>query len=147
MHPQCRETRDAADDQIRPRRGVRDDHHRAGRTPEFEETVAARALEPVQVVVLDGRVVEVGPAPERAGRVRIAIVTAMGPPPGGRPDRREIILVCEGGQSFSTARQIGAGEPGPALRLGDHGLALEEIVGVEGLDPGRIIVFDGEVVS
>ena len=77
----------------------------------FERAVASRALEPGQVVVLDGSVVEVGPAPERAGRVRIAIVTAMGPPPG------------------------------------DRGLALEDIVGVEGLDPGRIIVFDGEVLT
>jgi hypothetical protein len=113
----------------------------------FEKAVPARALEPGQVVVLDGRVVELGPAPEGAGRVRIAIVTAMGPPAGDRPDPREIVLTCEGGQSFSTARQIGAGEPGPALRSGDHGLALEDIVAVEGLDPGRIIVFDGEVVS
>ena len=113
----------------------------------FEKAVAARALEPGQVVVLDGRVVELGPAPEMAARVRIAIVTAMGPPPGDRPDPREIILTCEDGQSFSTARQIDPGEPGPALRSGDRGLALEEIVGVEGLDPGRIIVFDGEVVS
>jgi len=113
----------------------------------FEKAVAARALEPGQVVVLDGRVVELGPAPEGAGRVRVAIVTAVGPPPGDRPDPREIILTCEGGQSFSTARQIDPGEPGPALRSGDHGLALEDTVGVEGLDPGRIIVFDGEVVS
>ena len=112
----------------------------------FEKAVAARALEPGQIVVLDGRVVELGPATERAGRVRIAIVTAMGPPPGDRPDPREIILTCEGGQSFCTARRIGPGEAGPALRSGDYGLALEDIVGVEGLDPGRIIVFDGEVV-
>ncbi len=115
----------------------------------FEKAVAARALEPGLVVVLDGRVVELGPAPERAGRVRIAIVTAMGPPPGDRPDPREIILTCEGGQSFSTARLFGPDEPvpGPALRSGDYGLAHEEVVGVEGLDPGRIIVFDGEVVT
>jgi len=113
----------------------------------FERAVAARALEPGQVVVLDGRVVEVGPAPERAGRVRIAIVAAMGPPPGDHPDPREIILTCEGGQSFCTARQIGPDEPGPALRSGDYGLALEDIVGVEGLDPGRIIVLDGEVLT
>ncbi len=114
----------------------------------FEKAVAARALEPGQVVVLDGRMVELGPAPERAGRVRIAIVTAMGPPPGDRPDPREIILTCEGGQSFSTARLFGPDEPvpGPALRSGDYGLAHEEAVGVEGLGPGRIIVFDGEVV-
>jgi hypothetical protein len=113
----------------------------------FERAVLAEALEPGQVVVLDGRVVDVGPAPEGAGRARIAIVTAMGPPPGDRPDPREIVLTCEGGQSFSTARQIGAGEPGPALRSGDHGLAPEDIVAVEALDPGRIIIFDGEVVS
>ncbi len=113
----------------------------------FEKAVAARALEPRQVVVLDGRVVELGPAPESEGRVRIAIVTAMGPPPGDRPDPREIILTCEGRQSFSTARQIDPGEPGSALRSGDNGLALEEVVGVEGLDPGRIIVVDGEVVT
>jgi hypothetical protein len=115
----------------------------------FEKVVAARALEPGQVVVFDGRVVDLGPAPEGAGRVRIAIVTAMGPPPGDRPDPREVILTCEGGQSFSTARLFSPGEPmdGPGLRAGDYGLAHEEIVGVEALDPGRIIIFDGEVVS
>ena len=73
----------------------------------FDRAVAARALEPGQVVVLDGRVVEVGLAPEGAGRVRIVIVTALGTPPGDRPDPREIVLTCEGGQSFSTARRIG----------------------------------------
>jgi hypothetical protein len=99
--------------------------------------------------VLDGRVVEVGPAPESAGRVRIAIVTALGTPPGDRPDPREIVLTCEGGQSFCTARRIGPGEPlqGPGLTFEDYGLALEDIVGVEGLDPGRIIVLDGEVLT
>jgi hypothetical protein len=115
----------------------------------FDKAVAARALEPGQVVVFDGRVVDLGPAPEGAGRVRIAIVTAMGPPPGDRPDPREIILTCEGGQSFSTARLFSPDEPlqWPGLRSGDYGLGLEDTLGVEGLDPGRIIVFDGEVVS
>jgi hypothetical protein len=113
----------------------------------FDRAVAARALEPGQVVVLDGRVVDVGPAPEGAERARIVIVTAMGPPPGDHPDPREIILTCEGGQSFSTARRIGPGEPGPALRVGDHGLAHEDVVGVEELDAGRIIILDGEVVT
>ena len=99
--------------------------------------------------MLDGRVVEVGPAPEGAGRVRIAIVTALGAPPGDRPDPREIVVTCEGGQSFCTARRIGPDEPlqGPGLTFEDYGLALEDIVAVDGLDAGRIIVFDGEVVT
>lgn len=113
----------------------------------FEKAVAARALEPEQIVVLDGRVVDVGAAPEGTGRARIVIVTAMGPPPGDRPDPREIVLTCQGGQSFSTARRIDPGEPGPALRSGDHGLALEDIMAVEELDAGRIIVLDGELVT
>ena len=114
----------------------------------FDKAVAARALEPGQVVVLDGRVVEVGPAPERDARVRIAIVTALGTPPGDRPDPRELILTCEGGQSFCTARWFGPGAAQrPGLTFGDYGLALEGIVGVEGLDPGRIIVLDGDVVT
>jgi hypothetical protein len=116
----------------------------------FEKAVAARALEPGQVVVLDGRVVELGPAPEGAGRVRIAIVTALGTPPGDNPDPREIILTCEGEQGFCTARRIGPGEPlqGPGLAFEDYGLELEaDIVGAEGLDPGRIIVLTGEVVT
>lgn len=115
----------------------------------FEKAVAAPSLEPGQVVVLDGRAVELGPAPEGAGRLQIAIVTALGTPPGDRPDPREIVLTCEGGQSFCTARRIGPGEPleGPGLTFEDYGLALEDIVGVEGLDAGRIIVFDGEVVT
>jgi hypothetical protein len=71
----------------------------------------------------------------------------MGPPPGDSPDPREIVLTCEGGQSFSTARRIGAGEPGPALRVGNHGLAPEDIVGVEDLEAGCLIVLDGELVT
>jgi hypothetical protein len=116
----------------------------------FEKAVAARALEPGQVVVLDGRVVELGPAPERAGRVRIGIVTALGAPPGDRPDPREIVLTCEDRQGFCTARRIGPREPlrGPGLTFEDYGLEFEaDIVGVKGLDPGRIIVLDGEVVT
>ena len=115
----------------------------------FDKAVAARALEPGQVVVLDGRVIDVRPAPQAAGRVRIAIVTALGTPPGDRPDPREIVLTCEGRQSFCTARRVGPGEPlhGPGLTFEDYGLALEDIVGVEELDAGRIIVLDGEVVT
>jgi hypothetical protein len=115
----------------------------------FEKAVAARALEPGQVVVLDGRVVELGPAPEDAGRVRIVIVTALGPPPADRPDPREIVLTCESGQSFVTARRFGPGEAllGPGLTFGGDGLALGETVRVEGLDAGCIIVFDGEVMT
>jgi len=115
----------------------------------FEKAVAARALEPGQVVVLDGRVVELSPAPERAGQVRIVIVTALGTPPGDRPDPRELVLTCEGDQSFCTMRRIGPDEPlqGPGLTFEDYGLALEDILGVEGLDAGRIIAFDGEVVT
>jgi hypothetical protein len=115
----------------------------------FERSVAARALEPGQVVVLDGRVVDVRPAPGGARRVRIVIVTALGVPPGDRPDPRELVLTCERGQGFCTARRIGPGEPlrGPGLTFGDYGLALEDVVGVEGVDAGRIIVLDGEVVT
>jgi hypothetical protein len=115
----------------------------------FERAVAARALERGQVVVLDGRLVELGPAPEDAGRVRIVIVTALGPPPGDRSDPREIVLTCQAGQSFVTARRFGPGEAllGPGLTFGGDGLALEETVGVEELDVGRIIVFDGEVMT
>jgi hypothetical protein len=115
----------------------------------FERSVAVRALEPGQVVVLDGRVVGVGTAPEGAGRVRVVIVTALGTPPGDRPDPREIVLTCESGQSFCTARRIGPGDRqrGPGLTFEDYGLALEDIVGVEELDAGRIIVLDGEVVT
>ena len=99
--------------------------------------------------MLDGRVVEVGLAPEGAGRVRIVIVTALGTPPGDRSDPREIVLTCEGGQSFCTARPVGPGEPlpGPGLTFEDYGLALEDIVGVEELDATRIIALDGEVVT
>ena len=99
--------------------------------------------------MLDGRVVEVGPAPDRDARVRIVIVTALGIPPGDRPDPRELVVTCERGQSFCTARRIGPGErlQGPGLTFEEYGLALEDIVGVEELDARRIIVLDGEVVS
>jgi hypothetical protein len=77
------------------------------------------------------------------------IVTALGTPPGDRPDPREIVLICEGGQSFCTTRRIGPDEPlrGPGLHVGDYGLALEDTVRVEALDARRIIVLDGEVVT
>lgn len=70
-----------------------------------------------------------------------------GTPPGDHLDPREIILTCDGGQSFSTARRIDPGERGPALRVGNHGLAHEDILRVEELDAGRIIILDGEVVT
>jgi hypothetical protein len=80
----------------------------------FERSVAARALKPGQVVVLDGRVVEVRPAPDMAGRVRIVIVTALGTPPGDRPDPREIVLTCRHGAAHRRARRV----PRPTVRQG-----------------------------
>jgi hypothetical protein len=60
----------------------------------FDKALAAGRLEVGQVVVVDGRVLETGPDPDDARRVRLVLVTELGPPPGDHPDQREMVLSC-----------------------------------------------------
>ena len=50
-----------------------------------------------------GRVLETGPDPEDASRVRLVLVTVLGPPPGDDPDQREMVLSCPRDMNFGTA--------------------------------------------
>jgi hypothetical protein len=70
----------------------------------FEEVRAAGELDEGQIVVLDGHVVEVTPAPDDPERVRLTLVPALGPPPGTSPDQRAIEVICPRDMVFGTAR-------------------------------------------
>src|SRR5919202_984059 len=70
----------------------------------FGEARSAGELDPGQIVVLDGHVVEVEPDPDDPERVRLVLVRALGPPPGTSPDQREIELTCPSDMVFGTAR-------------------------------------------
>jgi hypothetical protein len=115
-----------------------------------EKAVTARDLEDRQPVLLDGRAVEVGPDPEAPGRVRVAIVSVLGPPPGDQPaDQRQILLSCPAEATFRIARQVARGERlvGAGVEIGDHGLQFEGDVAAGQLKEGQVIATDGNVVS
>jgi hypothetical protein len=65
---------------------------------------SAAQLDPGQIVVFDGHVVDVKPEPQDPGVVRVVLVRALGPPPGRNPDQREIELVCPRDMVFATAQ-------------------------------------------
>jgi hypothetical protein len=70
----------------------------------LERAVAAGELQEGAIVVLDGHVVERSGDPDDPGRVRLTLVTALGPPPGRDPDRREIVISAPRDMRFATAR-------------------------------------------
>jgi hypothetical protein len=69
----------------------------------FGDAVPAAELDPGQIVVLDGHVVDVKPDPDDPDRVRLVLVRALGPPPGRTPDQRPIEVVCPRDMAFATA--------------------------------------------
>jgi len=69
----------------------------------FRAAVAAGELHEGQIVVLDGHVVGVAPDPHDPERVRVTLVSALGPPPGGSPDQRRIEVVCPRDMVLGTA--------------------------------------------
>jgi hypothetical protein len=69
----------------------------------FTEARAAGELEQGQIIVLDGHVVDIRPDPDDAERVRVTLVTALGPPPRRSPDQRKIELICPRDMIFGTA--------------------------------------------
>ena len=70
----------------------------------FGEARSAGDLRPGQIVVFDGHVVDVEPDPDDPERVRLVLVSALGPPPGRTPDQREIDVICPRSMLFATAR-------------------------------------------
>jgi len=69
----------------------------------FGDAVPAGELDPGQIVVLDGHVVEVRPDADDPDRVTIVLVRALGPPPGRTPDQRPIEVICPREMVFATA--------------------------------------------
>jgi hypothetical protein len=70
----------------------------------FGEARAAGELDPGQIVVLDGQVIDVKRLPDDPDHVRLVLVRALGPPPGKNPDQREIELICPRDMVFGTAK-------------------------------------------
>jgi hypothetical protein len=64
------------------------------REPSVTPGLQADSREVGQAVVVDGRILESGPDPEDASRVRLVLVTALGPPLGDHSDQRELVLRC-----------------------------------------------------
>jgi hypothetical protein len=69
----------------------------------FGGAVPASELQEGQIVVLDGHVMGVTPDPDNPERVRLALIRALGPPPGKDPDQRPIEVVCPRDMVFGTA--------------------------------------------
>lgn len=67
------------------------------------EASPAGELDPGQIVVLDGHVIDVKPDPDDPELVRLVLITALGPPPGSTPDQRTIELICPRDMVFTTA--------------------------------------------
>jgi hypothetical protein len=70
----------------------------------FAAPRAAGELELGQIIVLDGHVVDIQRDADDPDRVRVTLVTALGPPPGRNPDQRQIQLVCPRDMVFGTAQ-------------------------------------------
>ena len=84
----------------------------------FDKALDAERLEVGQVVVVDGRVLETGPDPEDASRVRLVLVTVLGPPPGDDPDQREMVLSCPRDMNFGTAIPHNLDRPATSAEAG-----------------------------
>jgi hypothetical protein len=111
--------------------------------------VAASALDDGKTVVLAGRVTSIVPDAADGGRLRLTFVPVMGADPGEAPDQREIVLSCRGDARVRTARRLASGEQpdGPGLTSGPDRFAVEGVIAVERVKPGRIILTAGTVTS
>jgi hypothetical protein len=111
--------------------------------------VAASALDDGKTVVLAGRVTSIVPDAEDGGRLRLTFVPVMGADPGEAPDQREIVLSCRGDARVRTARRLTSGEQmdSPGLTSGPDRFAVEDVIAVERVRPGRIILTAGTVTS
>jgi hypothetical protein len=109
--------------------------------------VAASALDDGKTVVLAGRVTSIVPDAADGGRLRLTFVPVMGADPGEAPDQREIVLSCRGDARVRTARRLASGEQpgGPGLTSGPDRFAVEGVIAVDRVKPGRIILTAGTV--
>jgi hypothetical protein len=84
-----------------------------------------------------------------AGRLRLRVVRVIGAAPGEAPDRREVILSCRADARVRTVRRVPSGEQldDPGLTSGPDRFAVEGVIGVERVKPGRIILTAGTVTS
>jgi hypothetical protein len=110
--------------------------------------VAASALDDGQTVVLAGRVKNIVSVQD-GGRLRLTVVHVLGAAPGEAPDQREVVLSCRGDARVRTARRVPSGErlDGPGLTSGPDRYAVEGVIGVERVRPGRVILTAGSVTS
>jgi hypothetical protein len=83
------------------------------------------------------------------GRMRLRVVPVIGAAPGEAPDQREVILSCRADAQVRTVRRVPSGEQldGPGLTSGPDRFAVEGVIGVERVKPGRIILTAGTVTS
>jgi len=83
------------------------------------------------------------------GRMRLRVVPVIGAAPGEAPDQREVILSCRADARVRTVRRVPSGEQldGPGLTSGPDRFAVEGVIGVERVKPGRIILTAGTVTS
>jgi hypothetical protein len=111
--------------------------------------VAASALDDGKTVVLAGRVTSIVSDAEDGGRVRLTVVPVMGADPGEAPDQREVVVSCRGDARVRTVRRLPAGEQldGPGLTGGPDRYAVEGVIAVERVRPGRIILSAGTATS
>ncbi len=111
--------------------------------------VAASALDDGKTVVLAGRVTSIVSGAQDGGRLRLTIVSVIGAAPGEAPDQREVVISCRGDARVRTVRRVPSGErlDGPGLTSGADRFAVEGVIGVERVRPGRIILTAGGVTS
>jgi hypothetical protein len=76
-------------------------------------------------------------------------VPVIGAALGEAPDQREVILSCRADARVRTVRRVPSGErlDGPGLTSGPDRFAVEGVIGVERVKPGRIILTAGTVTS
>ena len=111
--------------------------------------VAAGALDDGRTVVLAGRVTSIVSGAQDGSRVRLTILPVIGAAPGEVPDQREIVVSCRGDARVRTARRVPSGEQpdGPGLTSGPDRFAVEGVIAVERVKPGRVILTAGTVTS
>jgi hypothetical protein len=111
--------------------------------------VVASALDDGKTVVLAGRVTSIVSDAQDGGRLRLTVVAVIGADPGEAPDQRKIVVSCRGDARLRTVRRLPSGEQmdGPGLTGGPDRFAVEGVIAVERVRPGRIILTAGTVTS
>jgi hypothetical protein len=116
----------------------------------FERAVPAVELEERELVVIEGRVLANAGDADDGSRVRLAIVQALGPPPGDQPDPHEIVLICPADMILLTARHYlrNADMPhGDGMHLPKASLVYEDALPASDVVSGQVVMLDGQLVS